>query len=148
MDSSQANGFQSAAANTTTLNPGEAAYFNNISGIPVTFTFVGTVPQGTLSITNTNGFNLVSSIVPQGGGLVSALGLTIDFANSTQDGDRVITYVNGLFSSLSVDSSQVSGWQANAPEPQIAVGQGFYYARNSANLSSGNYVWTRTFTVN
>jgi hypothetical protein len=121
-------------ASTTTLNPGEAVFIYNPFPTNLTLTFVGQVPQGSLTNTLLQNFNLASSIVPQAGAVDSALGLT------PHAGDEVFLYdsVNGYSTFIAV----TSGW-AGGVAPNPAVGQGFfYYTGNAAGVS-----WTRTFTV-
>ncbi|HWD19765.1 MAG TPA: hypothetical protein VHB20_10855 [Verrucomicrobiae bacterium] len=126
-----------------TLNPGEGAFF--LSAAPATFTFVGTVPQGTNSIPLHAGFNLISSAVPQAGGVTSTLGFPIDFsAAGSQDGDKLYTFDHTAgYHIYTVDSGDASGWQSGQ-EPHVLVGQGFFYLTTASGPSS----WTRVFSVN
>jgi hypothetical protein len=123
-----------AAAQTTTLNPGEAAFIYNPFGTNFTLTFVGTVMQGSLTNTLVQGFNLVSSIVPQSGALDTALGV------APSPGDE--TFFLGAVS-FAANVWTGTSWSAgSAPLP--AVGQGFYYYTPSPSGLS----WVRTFNVN
>jgi len=85
-----------------TLNPGEAAWLKNPRATNVVLTFVGTVPQGSLTntIAGPNKFSMVSSLVPQGGDLVTNLGLT-----NYNDGDQVYVFNNppGTYTPYTVD---------------------------------------------
>jgi hypothetical protein len=132
-----------SAIGNTTLNPGEAAFFFN-PNTAITLTFVGTVLQGSLTNSlvpaysdGSGGFNLVSSIVPQGGDISTNLGITVD---STMNGDTVYVYDT---TAQGYNTYQVSRGAWSPSAPRLAVGQGFFFynANNALN-------WTRTFTVN
>jgi hypothetical protein len=128
----------SGPATTTTMNPGEAVYIYNPYGTNITLTFVGTVPQGPLTNSINQNFNLISSQVPQTGALDTDLGLV------PNAGDVVFTYdsVNG-YSIFNQSSTDPSGWGSGV-HPTVSVGQGFfYYTPNVAGLK-----WIRTFNVN
>jgi hypothetical protein len=136
-------------ASVTTLNPGEAAFFYNPNNT-ITVTFVGTVLQGSMTnslvaanaTTGAGGFNLVSSMVPQGGDISTNLGLTVDPAGS-MDGDTVITFnpTTQGYTTFTAGSHYAGFWSPSAP--QIAVGQGFFFYNGNNPIN-----WTRTFTVN
>jgi hypothetical protein len=127
-------------ATTTTLNPGEAVFIYNPYTTNMTLTFVGQVPQGSLTNTLFQNFNLVSSIVPQSDALDDPAGPAL----VPNTGDEVFLYdpVNGY----EIYVSTTSGWAVGAglpTHPTPAVGQGFfYYTAKPAGLS-----WTRTFSV-
>jgi hypothetical protein len=130
----------SGAATTTTLNPGEAIFIYNPFTTNFTLTFVGQVPQGTLTSTLNQNFNLASSVVPQSGALDTALGLV------PNAGDEVFFYdpVNGY--SIYIASATAGQWQAPKgfpSNPTPAVGQGFFYYTAAA----AGITWTRTFSV-
>jgi len=146
-DSAAPNGWDPAPGypdpgTNVTLNPGEAAFYDNLGGAPITFTFVGTVPQGTNTVQLSTGFNLVSSVVPQAGGLTSVLGFPVA-SDFSQDGDLAYVYSNpGGYTIYTADSAAPSKWDAPPGEPSIAVGTGFFY------LAQGPVTWTRVFSVN
>ncbi len=130
----------SGPAASTTLNPGEAIFIYSPFTTNFTLTFVGQVPQGSLSSTLNQNFNLASSVVPQSGALDTALGLV------ATPGDEVFFYdpVNGY--SIYIATSTAGQWQAPSgfpSNPTPAVGQGFFYYTSSATGIS----WTRTFSV-
>jgi len=127
----------------TTLNPGEAAFFLNANPSPITFTFVGTVLQGSLTNQLPTGFNLVSSLVPQGGNIFSDLGVTLDTTGSS-DGDTVYIMTAGKYSSSSVDSLNPPSYLDGNQTPTVAVGEGFFYLR----ANPGTSLWIRNFSVN
>jgi len=133
-----------------TLNPGEAAFFKNIYA-PTNLTFVGTVPQGTNTVQLNLGYNLVSSPVPQSGGVTSVLGLPVD-PGSSDDNNQLLLYSNpGGYSSYTVDSLSIGagnpGWDTT--EPVIPVGAGFFYRIvTQSGVPNPNITWTRVFSVN
>jgi hypothetical protein len=122
------------------LAPGTGYFVRNVSGAPVTNTYVGEVLQGALSIPLPSGFTLVGSKVPQAGfaadlGVAAGLDDTIyRFA-----GGNFLLYNNDLFG---------SGFPNTLPScdpvkgPAIGVGEGFFY-RNVSGTAS----FTRNFTV-
>ena len=136
-------------AQTTTINPGESVFFYNPYSTNMTLTFVGTVPQGSLTNTalqpNTlanGGFSMVSTIVPFGGAIDSVLGLNQTNVNI---GDEVFVYnpTAGEYASYStVLNSGIFSWQPNPPV--LAVGQGFFYF----TLSKSGVNWVQNFSVN
>jgi hypothetical protein len=96
-----------------------------------TITFVGEVPQGSLSTMLVAGFNLTASQVPQAGGVSTDLGLP------AEDGDTVYTYTGGAYS---VSTYDFGAW--DPAEPNVEVGQGFWVQKiNGAS-------WDRDFSVN
>jgi len=131
---------------SATLNPGEAGFFENNQITNIIFTFVGTVPQGTNTVTLNRGFNLVSSPIPQSGGITTVLGLS-SIASGNNDGDQLFLYNNtgssAGYASYGVDSTATPPWSPS--EPSIGVGQGFFYEVGSANPV---VTWTRVFSVN
>jgi len=139
-------------AGVITMNPGEAVWFHNPSNAAITVTFVGTVPQGSLSnvVTITGGgkFSMLSSVVPQGGDLVTNLGLT-----NYNDGDQIYVFNNtngtGKYTTYTVDKELGSAGfnsQWDPPgDPQVAVGQGFWYHTSATGAAVS---WVRNFSVN
>lgn len=132
------NAFQ---LSTTVLNPGEGFFFQNNSGADATLTFVGEVPQGTLTNVLRPNYGFYSSIVPQSAGL-AALGFpSINGATYTvwntasQQYGATYTYADGIGW---IDSS----FQLVDPTP--AVGEAFLLN----NPAGANVDWSRTFSVN
>jgi hypothetical protein len=138
------------------LNPGEGFFFQNIYSTPVNVTFVGEVPQGTLSnpYAGANNLSLRSSIVPQeaplGGPDIPVAG-TLGF--SAVDGDNLypwnyatqgfedaILYIGGF------------GWFRGAPSavgpegPTLKVANSLFI--QGAPTSPLSRTWIRTFSVN
>ncbi|HNR72528.1 MAG TPA: hypothetical protein PLN97_13100 [Verrucomicrobiota bacterium] len=116
-----------------TLNPGEGAFF--LSPVATTLTFVGEVLQGNLQNTLPLGQKVIrSSMVPQAGLITTDLGLPAEAL------DSLFTYAGG-YSSYIFDDLDME-WLPS--EPNIAVGQSFFYIKAAGNASS---TWTRNFTV-
>jgi hypothetical protein len=126
---------------TTVLAPGEGFFLQFPPGSgSVTVTFVGEVPQGSLSNNIPAGFSIKSSQVPQEAGL-SAMGFpadpddTVFFWNYGGQGWRdAIQYAGG---GQWVDTG--SGELVD-PAPQVA--EGFFVQKQAQSA------WTRTFSVN
>jgi hypothetical protein len=115
------------------LGPGGSAFVRNPTGTALNLTFVGEVPQGTLTTPLIAGFNLVSSQVPQAGTLQATLGYT------PTEGDLVYRW-NAATQGYSISTFDFGAWDPS--EPNIAVGEGFWVRRSSAGS------WSRTFSVN
>lgn len=136
-----------------TLNPGQAIWFNAPSNMVLTF--VGTVPQGTNTVALRQGFTLASSPVPQSGDLVTVMGLT-----NFSSGDTVFVYNNpGGYTTYNANfvtgnygynqdwlapqgPSSLSPTDPGYGDPQVNVGQGFWYQAGTA------INFTRNFSVN
>jgi hypothetical protein len=113
--------------------PGTAVWIKNNSGAVTTVTFVGEVPQGSLTNAITVGYSLKGSIVPQSGALDTVLGYT------PSDLDLILLYRNGAWASFNYYAGD--GWDtSSAPVP--AVGEGFFIKSKTAHN------WVRSFTIN
>lgn len=115
-----------------TANPGEAIFVQIPAGGARSVTFVGEVPQGSLTVNLAAGFNFISSMVPQTGPLQTALGYTPAQGDTvgkwSGSGYQTVIYVTG------------PGWIGG--EPTLGVGEGFYLQK------TGSGTWTRNFSVN
>lgn len=128
---------QNGVATTTTLNPGEGAFF--YAPAAATLTFVGEVPVGApLANPVPAGFSIESSQVPQTGNL-TALGfpaaegdIVYTFNAATQSYNDAYEYFDGF------------GWAQNgsAAEPTLNPGQSFFSSKVAATT------WNRTFSPN
>ncbi len=134
------------AAADLTLMPGEGAFVRLPGGTPnTTVTFVGEVPQGTLTVTLNTGLQIVSSKVPQAG-TATALGLAgeindrlFHFYETDPDGAGPIAAQAYRISTFDeFDNAWVPALN------ELAVGEAFFYQRAAAGSAS----WTRTFSVN
>jgi hypothetical protein len=126
-----ANGFEFGewANPSQTLEPGEGAFVSVPSA--VTVTFVGEVRQGTLTTPIIQGLQIVSSQVPQAGGIQTVLGYP------PADGDTVYVW-NQTTQGYSTLGYEFGEWSA---EPNLDVGEAVFLSASSAKS------WTRTFTV-
>jgi hypothetical protein len=114
-----------------TLVPGQG-FFARV-GAETTVTFVGEVPQGTLSTPLAAGFNLVASQVPQAGLISTDLKLTV------ADGDQVYKF-DATTQGYSVTTFDLGEW--DPAEPSVGVGEGVWVRKGAAGS------WDRTFSVN
>jgi hypothetical protein len=114
------------------LNPGEAAFIKLAA--PATVTFVGQVPQGSLTQTIPVGFSLQSLPIPVSVSLTNSLvslkptsGDAVYNFNNASQGYTLHTYLGGKF----LPSDYVP-----------AVGEGFFYKASAA------ITWNVNFSVN
>lgn len=114
--------------------PGEGVFVQNPLKTPLTITFVGEVPQGTLTTQLVKGLQVVSSQVPQAGLLSPDLGYT------PADGDKVYQFTADQKYYISAYDAGFAEW-APALKP-LAVGEAVFLEK----LTPGT--WTRTFNIN
>jgi hypothetical protein len=112
-----------------TLVPGEGVFIQVSS--PVTVTFVGEVPAGSLSNPIPKGFSIRSSQVPQAGKL------TTDLQFPGTDGDQISVF-NESTQKYAVSSFEFGAWDV---EPTVDVGEAVFV--NTAAAKN----WTRTFSI-
>jgi hypothetical protein len=135
---------------TNALNPGVAAWFENNTTTTFTFTFVGTVPSGSITNALVPGFNLVGSAVPMSGDLISN---SISTLTNYNVGDVIYTYSPAITNYVTYSSSTIAKqaghgdglhW-STAGDPVIpSVGEGFWYENNS---SSTTVQWVENYSV-
>jgi hypothetical protein len=118
---------------TLTLPPGAGFFVYNGDAAAQTMTFVGEVPQGTLTTALGVGLNQVASQVPQAGLLQTVLGYP------ATDGDVVYRF-DVATQNYIPSGVEFGSW--SPAEPAVAVAEGFFVSKAAA----GN--WTRTFSVN
>jgi hypothetical protein len=117
----------------TPLPPGAGGFF--LAAPATTLTFVGEVPQGSLTNTLPAGIKVIrTSIVPQLGGVTSALGLP------AEAGDQLFQFSGG-FSTFTFDDLDLI-WTPR--EPTNAVGGAFFYTKFPGSTATR---WIRNFTV-
>jgi len=127
--------------NTLQLPPGKGFFFQNVSGGPLTNTFVGEVLQGSLTNTPPSGYSVLSSKVPQSG-------FVQDLALNATPGDAIYMWNGSFFVLIQKDEfdgtwSQPAGFTIDPNKgPNINIGQGFFYQ----NIA-GTATWVRNFTV-
>jgi len=131
-----------SAGGTSVLAPGQAAWLFNPGANPSNITFVGTVPSG--SLTNTlvsKSFNLVSSILPTSGDLIT--NPLMNFTTPASK-DQVWMYTAGAGGGYKETIKAASGTAWNAGDPvQANVGGGFWYFNNQTT----NNNWIESFSV-
>jgi len=129
----------------TVVAPGAGFFIYKPNAGNLTATFVGEVPQGTLSNPIGQNFGFYSSIVPQSAGLSTlafpgVVDMTYQTFNTTiQDYDQAYQYVGTI-------PGYPSGWAdpaGNPADPTPAVAQGFLIFNPGSAQS-----WNRTFSVN
>lgn len=139
--SSYASGWISGG--TMTMNPGEAIWFANKTGSVQTNTIVGTVPQGTNTVNIVNGYQMIGSPVPFSGDLVTNMGFTnYVFGSKVLTFNNATTHYISYASSSSGSAGYMNQWLAPG-DPQLAVGQGFWY-----NSEPGPTPWVQIFEIN
>jgi hypothetical protein len=132
-----------AEAVGTSFNPGQAAFIFNPNA-DFQITFVGQVPQGTVTNQLAFGWNLVSSVIPQTGALDTDLGVVPGFQ------DIVFIYQNGGYKAANIweQGSGTPFWSLLS-SPTNTVGSGFFYLNvNLAGSANPTNYWVRTFNVN
>ena len=121
------------------LAPGTGFFVRN-PGAPYTNTFVGEVPQGSLSNNVPVGYTMTASQVPQAG-------FTKDLGLNALPGDFVYMwdgsgFVAIFYDDLSAEWSPAAGFTVDPVKgPQVGVAQSFFYR----NIAGGTFV--RSFTV-
>jgi hypothetical protein len=119
-----ANGWSDGGTNQ--INPGVGVWFNNTSGTNINVTFVGTVPTGPYTNNMLPGFNLVGSVVPMSGDLLTN---SLSLQTNVAAGD--FTYVfNPQTQGFTTSSSRTAGHWGTDPVLTY-VGEGFFYNNNS-----------------
>jgi hypothetical protein len=129
-------------AGTNILAPGRGAWFFNADASPVTLTFVGAVPTGSLTNTLVTGFNLVGSMLPASGDLCTNAPMTLTNFNP---GDIVYVWANATGAFTIFESAP---WWCNCTgfgyggnwnlsgDPIIPnVGEGFWYDNSGAAIN-------------
>jgi len=130
------NGYEFGAWSITdmVLPPGAGFFIQNTTDAAQTFTFVGEVPQGSLSTALVAGLNLTGSQVPQAGKLEA------DLKYTPVEGDIVYQWDIDGQKYKAPNGYEFGSWGLG--DPAIAVGEGFFVQKSGASS------WTRTFSVN
>jgi hypothetical protein len=135
------NGWQNGGF--ITMNPGQSVWFQNPFSSNLVFTFVGTVPSGSLTNSVVNGFNMVSTILPTSGDLVTN---TLANLNIATKKDAVYVWDPTIQNYDTFNYSLSGGWESNGlPQDPIVpnVGEGFWY-----QTANGPLTWVENFSVN
>jgi len=138
-----ANGW--ANNGTNVLAPGIACWFLNGGSSNITITFVGTVPSGPITNSLVTGFNLVGSVVPTSGDIVSN---TLSGLTNYNIGDTVYVF-NPLTQAFADYSSSKRGtagynsnWTTNGDPTTANVYEGMFYLNSGATVN-----WVEDFSV-
>jgi hypothetical protein len=126
-------------AQETTFNPGQGAFIYNPNA-DFQITFVGQVPQGTVTNQMVQGFNLVSSIIPQSGAV------DIDLGIQPAALDEVFLWQDGAYEAVNICvsvTSSATNWSYGYSSTNF-VGSSFFYYAESATPNP----WIRTFNIN
>jgi hypothetical protein len=120
---------------------GVGFYIKNVGVASFNLTFVGDVPQGSLTNTVPGGYSIRSSMVPQSGGITTVLGYP------AAAGNQVLKY-NNPGNTFTVAEYDGSGWQdvvtlGSVPEPTLVPGEAAFILNNGATKP-----WIRSFSVN
>jgi hypothetical protein len=134
---------------TLTLNPGEAIWFDNGTGHLLTNTFVGTVPQGTMTVPLVTGFQMISSPVPFSGDLFTVAGLTnyvfpgtkVEAFQGNPGASPSGTGYNSYVATTSGGTGYLNQWSPG--DPTLTVGEGFWY-----DSPAGATPWVQIFSIN
>jgi hypothetical protein len=111
---------------TITMNAGQAVFFYNPTTTNMYATFVGTVPSGSLTNYLAPGFNLVGSMVPMSGDLVT--NPISDFATNGASAGRSSDYALMTTPSVGYYEYLYSGGAWTPGDPTITnVYQGFFF---------------------
>lgn len=124
---------------TNTLNPGQAVFVQNTFTTNVTVTFVGTVPSGTITNILSPGFNLVGSVLPASGDLVTN---SLTQLTNAVKGDRV--YVNDPVNGYTIYTSAKGGAWTGGDPIVPNVGEGFFYQNNNGTTPLD---WVESFSA-
>lgn len=130
-----------ANSGVETLNPGQAGWLYNPSNTAVTVTFVGTVPSGTITNPIVTGFNLISSVLPTSGDLITNSLMKFD---TEVKKDEIYTWTPGTSltapGSYTPYTATASGFTSDPIIP--TVGSGFWYV--TTNVVEN---WVENFSV-
>jgi hypothetical protein len=131
---------------TNTIAPGQAVWIQNPSnGVSPTVTFVGTVPTGTLTNPIYPGYNLVGSIVPASGDMLTNSIMLLTNSVTPTKKDQIYTWnpLSSNFTQYGAAGSPAT-WVVGGDPVLPNVGTGFWYESQS---TATNY-WVENYTVN
>jgi hypothetical protein len=139
-----ANGW--ANNGTNILAPGVGAWYYNAATSNVTVTFVGTVPSGPITNSILPGYNLISSVVPASGDIITntLTGLT---NYNIGDGVYVFDPTNQSYTAFQSSHRGSTGyntnWAATGDPTTANVYQGFFYY----NSGTSDVNWVENYSV-
>jgi hypothetical protein len=130
-----------ASGGTITINPGQAVFFFNPSTTNMSATFVGTVPTGLVTNALIPGYNLVGSIVPVIGDIVTnPISLFTNAQSSGRTVDFIDTYTPGV--GYLQDIYSAGAWQSGDPT-LTNVYQGFFFFNGFSTTNN----WVEDYSV-
>lgn len=130
-----------AGGGTITINPGQAVFFFNPASTNMYATFVGTVPTGPTTNYLYPGYNLVGSIVPVSGDLVTnSISQFTYGTNVGRSSDALLTYAPGV--GYTVDTFTAGAW-ANGDPILTNVYEGFFFY-NALTITNN---WVENYSV-
>jgi hypothetical protein len=130
-----------ASGGTITMNPGQAVFFYNPASTNMYATFVGTVPTGPITNALIPGYNLVGSVVPVTGDIVTnPISLFTNAQSSGRTVDFIDTYAPGV--GYSQDIYSAGAWQSGDPVITNAY-EGFFFYNGFTTTNN----WVEDFTV-
>jgi hypothetical protein len=130
-----------AGGGTITINPGQAIFFYNPTSTNMTATFVGTVPTGPVTNALNPGYNLVGSVVPVTGDIVTnPISMFTNGAASGRTADALYTYTPGV--GYTVNTYASGAWAGGDPSLANAYEGFFFY-----NAFSTTNNWIENYSV-
>jgi hypothetical protein len=126
---------------TITMNPGQAIFFFNPASSNMSATFVGTVPTGSMTNALLPGYNLVGSIVPVSGDIVTnTISTFTNGQNSGRSSDVLFTYTAGV--GYSQNTFTAGAWSAGDPT-LTNTSEGFFFFNALATTNN----WVENYSV-
>jgi hypothetical protein len=141
-DSGTKTGF--TAGGTQTINPGQAIWVENPSNVVYSNIFVGTVPTGLTTNVLSPGFNLIGSVVPASGDIVT--NSIMNFTNAVKKDQVYVYYPSTMVYSNYAATGNPATWNSTGDPILPAVGGGLWYF-NGTTTGVTNY-WVENYTVN
>jgi hypothetical protein len=124
-----------------TMNPGQAIFFYNPASTNMYATFVGTVPTGPTTNYLYPGYNLVGSVVPVTGDIVTnPISLFTYGTNVGRASDQFLTMIPDV--GYNVDTFTAGAWAGGDPVVSNAYTGFFFY--NALTITNN---WVEDFTV-
>jgi hypothetical protein len=143
-----ADGWLAAAPSDTVIAPGEAFFFQNITGGALTITFVGEVPAGNPTVNNVpSNYCLKGAKVPRSGRLGwEGLAGSLEFPADAGDNVYVFNAATQLYKETYTFLGAPDGWLHDVDPiegPNVDPGNGFFAQKLGAGRD-----WRMPFSVN
>jgi hypothetical protein len=138
--SDPATGLEVAVTSLPRLVPGSGFFYTRRSAV-TNITIVGRVPTGTNRVTIPSGLSLLGSPIPYSG-LISTIDPNNKIGCPVPDGGSIHEWNGMRWVETDRDSASSTDWSdpatgAEAPEPVLKVGQGFFLGNNGP----GPIIW-------